>query len=117
MGHGWCADAQGEVINYYSDDRVSSEQCKQHCTEMGETCIGYTKFDLGMACLLHVSEQTDTPEGFVYHEIRPYSNEAISVQTLNTAGSHWGFPKTDFSCFKKTTANDDKGESGNNLLA
>ena len=52
--------------------------------------------------------------GFGY--FRPNSNEAISVQTLNTAGSQWGHPKTDYSCFKKITTSDGNGESGNNLL-
>ena len=100
MGQGLCADAQGEVINYYGDgNNVPNELCEQHCTEIGETCIGFSDFDRGAACLLHVSEQTETPTGFHYSQ--PNSNEANSVQTVNTEGSHWGHPKTDFSCFKK----------------
>ena len=100
MGQGLCADSEGKVINYYQDPHfVNDDQCKQHCNEIGETCIGYSDFDRGGACLLHVSEETSAPEGFNYFQEN--FNEAQSVETLKTRGEQNGHPRIDYSCFKK----------------
>lgn len=100
MGQGLCADSQGKVVDYYGDSHhVNGEQCEQYCNEMGQPCVGYSDFDLGGACLLHVSEETLPPEGFIHFQ--EISNEAQSVETVNTVGNQFGYSKIDFSCFKK----------------